>query len=98
MCEVAHRLDQRAHPQGLLVYARRKHSLHFVTEGLWAGDERTGLFEPVRRRSHFLGIWNELQPVQDASSKIDQFLHERPLGTQRQFGRDRKGRRGRTIN
>lgn len=78
MCQVADRLDQRAHAQDLLVYARRKRSLLFVTEGLWVGDKWTDVFEPVRRRPHLLRIWRELQPVQDASSKIGGFLRERP--------------------
>lgn len=79
MCEVAARLDQRAQDQNLTVVAKRRWSLLFITEGLWVGDNWTDVFEPVRRRPHFVfGLWRELQTVHEASSAIGTFLRERP--------------------
>lgn len=79
MCEVAKRLTVRARAQGLVVVAKRKHSLLFVSEGLWVGDKWTDVFEAVRRRPHLLmRLWQNLQSVQEASANVGKFLRERP--------------------
>lgn len=61
------------------VWAFRKRRLLRVTEGLDAGDRWVyGLAEPVRWRRTFSSRWHGIQSVQEAASKLEDFLRERP--------------------
>lgn len=78
--EVGARLSEHLAGTTLEVRAAWRRSLlrWRVVEGIQVVDNWTDVFEPVRRR-HVLGSrWHEVQPVQDAASKIGQFLRERP--------------------
>lgn len=80
MYEVATRLNERTGDSGLEVRASRRRSLlgWSVEEGIEVVDNWTDVFEPVRRRRFFGSRWQEVQPVQEAASKIGWFLRERP--------------------
>jgi hypothetical protein len=76
-CEVAERLTARyCEGTTLKVRASRRHKLWSVTEGLRAWGNGTDVFEPVRTRHPFSRGWTEIQPVQDAASKIGYLARE----------------------
>jgi hypothetical protein len=79
MYNVAERLTARyCEADTLRVFARRYRRLTVVVEGLLVWDKWTDVFEPVRKRRIFSNRWTEIQPVNEAASKIGAFLQERP--------------------
>lgn len=79
MYNVAERLTARyCEADTLRVYAQRYRHMTFVVEGLLVWDKWTDVFEPVRKRRVFTNKWTELQPVNEAASKLAAFLRERP--------------------
>jgi hypothetical protein len=78
--EVADRLNQGVIDSTLEVRAARRRSLltWTVTEGIEVTDNWTDVFEPVRRRGLMSTKWQEVQPVEQAASKVDSFLRDRP--------------------
>ena len=62
----------------LKVAAFQRRNLTNVVQGMQVWDEWTEYTEPVRERRYFSSKWTDLQPVQDAASKIGTFLRERP--------------------
>ena len=57
---------------------RRRRPLR-ITEGLDAGDSWVyGLAEPVRWRRPLSSKWHEAQSIEEAASKLEVFLRERP--------------------
>jgi hypothetical protein len=62
----------------LVVAAYRRRHLTVVIEGLTVWDKWTDVREPVRQRRVFGRRWTELQPVQEAASKISSYIRERP--------------------
>lgn len=62
----------------LRVAAYQRRNLTKVVQGLPVWDKWTDYDEPVRERRYFSKKWNELQPVQEAASRIGTFLRERP--------------------
>lgn len=84
MYEVATRLDERTAGTSLTVRTARRRSLLCwrVVEGLEVVDNWTDVFEPVRERHLLRSAWQEVQPMQEAASKIGQFLKERPDQTE----------------
>ena len=77
---VAKRLNRSGRAGELEVRALRRRSWRRweVVEGLWVGDNWPDVFEPVRCRRILGHRWQDLQPVQQAASKIGTFLRERP--------------------
>ncbi len=78
--DVADRLNRRTSGSTLEVRAARRRSLlrWTVVEGLEVIDNWTDVFEPVRSRRLLGTAWTEIQPVQQAASKVGAFLRERP--------------------
>lgn len=78
--EAAARLNERATGTTLEVKAARRRSLRRwrVVEGLAVVDNWTDVFEPVRERRPFMSSWREVQPLEEAASKVGWFLRERP--------------------
>jgi hypothetical protein len=76
----ADRMNRRDSDDGLVVRAIRRRSLvrWCVVEGLWVGDNWTDAFEPVRTRRLLRSAWKDVQPLQQAGSKIGTFIRERP--------------------
>jgi hypothetical protein len=75
----AERLDVRyCEHDTLTVRAFRHRHLTGVVEGLQVSDKWTDYLEPVRKQRVLSQTWRELQPVQDAASKIGEFFRERP--------------------
>ena len=62
----------------LSVAAYQQRNLTKVIQGLRVSDKWTDGKEAVRERRYFSNKWIELQPVQEAASKIGAFLRERP--------------------
>ena len=62
----------------LRVSAYQRRYLTKVVQGLEVWDKWTDGVEPVRERRYFSNKWTELQPIQEAASKIATFLRERP--------------------
>lgn len=61
------------------VWPYRRRRLLCITEGLDAGDKWVyGLTQPVRWRRPLSDRWHELQPVEAAVSRLQDFLLERP--------------------
>ena len=79
MYTAAERLTARYCEGGTLrVTAYQQRNLTKVVQGLAVWDKWTDGTEPVRERRYFSNKWTELQPVQEAASKIGAFLRERP--------------------
>jgi hypothetical protein len=80
MVRVADRMTRRYADSGLVTRARRQRSIvsWTTTDGLQTVDNWTNVFEPVRRRRFFGRVWSEVQPLQEAASKVGTFLRERP--------------------
>lgn len=78
--DVAKRLNDRVEGSTPEVEPVRRRSLLYwtVTEGIAVRDNWTDVFEPVRRRRIFGKKWKDVQPVQEAASKVGGFLRERP--------------------
>lgn len=78
--DVADRLNRRVSGSTLEVRAARRRSFlrWTVVEGLEVTDNWTDVFEPVRTRRLLQSEWTEVQPVQQAASKVGAFLRERP--------------------
>jgi hypothetical protein len=76
---VAERMTER-YDTALTIRAARRRSLlgWNVTDGLEVVDNWTRVFEPVRTRSLLGRTWNEVQPVQEAASKVGTFIRDRP--------------------
>jgi hypothetical protein len=74
----AERMRDRAEGQRLELKARRRRSLiHWsASEGFELTNRWTDVFEPVRSRHLIGGRWREVQPIQEAASKIGRFLRE----------------------
>lgn len=81
---VAERLNREASgaelgKENLTVKARRLSPFWLeVSEGLEAANNWTVVFEPVRQRRRPCRRWREVQPIQQAASRIGEFLHDRP--------------------
>lgn len=61
------------------VWAFRRRRPLRVTEGLDAGDNWVyGLAEPVRWRRPFASEWHQIQSIEEAATKLETFLRERP--------------------
>lgn len=92
LCEFADRVNGSRRGADLEVQACQKRQwLITVVEGIWVGNKRTDVFEPVRRRSVFSDHWIGLQSVEVAAAKIGDFLDRRP-----DLGEADGGRGGRT--
>jgi hypothetical protein len=79
MYTAAERLTSRyCQADTLKVAAYQRRNLTNVVQGLQVWDDWTDYDEPVRERRYFSKKWHELQPVQEAASKIGSFLRERP--------------------
>jgi len=79
MYNVAERLTARhCEADTLRVFAQRYRRMTFVVEGLLVWDMWTDVFEPVRKRRVFTNKWTEIQPINEAASKLEAFLRERP--------------------
>jgi hypothetical protein len=82
---VAERLNDESASAGrgketLTVRAARRRSATWlvVSEGLEATNLWTEVFEPVRRRWWLGRRWREVQPLQQAASRVGAFLRDRP--------------------
>lgn len=80
MVTVAERMNDRYPDPTLIIRASRRRSLlrWSVVEGLEVADKWTDVYEPVRKRRMLVGPWEQVQPVQQAASKIGGFMRERP--------------------
>jgi hypothetical protein len=79
MYTVAERLTSRLpEEETLRVAAYQRRNLATVVQGLQVWDKWTDYIEPVRKRRYFSKRWSDIQPVQEAASKVAAFLRERP--------------------
>jgi hypothetical protein len=69
----------RAHSDSSLeVRAVRRHRLWDVRDGLEVADHWTDVFEPTRRRRRGVLRWRDVATVEQAATRIMEFLQQRP--------------------
>lgn len=75
----ANALNSRYHEQtGIEVLVQRRWRGLTVVQGLWAVDNWTDVFQPVRQRWIWNYAWRPKQPAHVAANNIGLFFSQRP--------------------